>query len=200
MERIKTLEEVSEEIGENLGVPKEFNPSKKYYFVGCRGRDFIFENKKISANLSFPGTHQPLSFGHFKSKYKNSKDFANHYGEYIAYLILKQLGKDACKVDLGTLEILNHYNGKKIPVDGILSHFQLTQEEVFLPISTYIEEYKRTHSEKYKDLTERGRTSSDKNYTNVEVILETLNSLYKRTGKAKDIPKIRKQFFDMIKI
>ncbi len=203
VEKIKSLEEVSERINETLGVPKEFSPKNKFYVAGYRGRGITLENQKISADLSFPGTKQPLSFGHFKSKqgynkrYENSKNYANHYGEYIAYIILKQLEKSACKVDLGTLVIKHPYSGKEIPVDGILSHFQLSQEEVFLPISTYIQDYKKTHSEKYKDLTERGRTSSDKNYTNVEVILETINSLFKKRGRAADIPKIRKQFFDM---
>lgn len=209
-EKIKSLEKVSKEIRAEIGKPKKFNTSNGYYFARGRGNDIndirVLDrvvDGKVSARLSFKENPNSPSFGHFKSKrgyttrYKNSKNFANHYGEYIAYIILKQLGKDACKVDLGTLVIKHPYSGKELLVDGILSHFELTQEEVFFPISTYIEEYKRRHPEKYKGLTERGRTSSDQNYTNVEVILETISSLYKRTGKAKDIPKIRKQFFDM---
>lgn len=203
-ERIKSLNEVSEEIGEKIGEFKQFNATNGFFKMSLRGeKDIKLYESKIRANLSFKGTKQPISFGYFKSKtgynnkYKNKKEYANHYGEYIAYIILKQLGKKACKVDIGELEIKNPYNSKPIQVEGILSHFQLTQEEIFQPISVIIEHYKSVHPKKYRDMTARGKTHSDKNYTNVELILNAIEEAFRKNEQEYKISDARKKFFDM---
>lgn len=203
-EKVKSLKEVSEEIGEKIGEFKQFNADNGFFKMSLRGeKDIKLYESKIRANLSFKGTKQPISFGYFKSKtgynkkYKNTKEYANHYGEYIAYIILKQLGKKACKVDIGELEIKNPYNSKPIQVEGILSHFQLTQEEIFQPISVIIEQYKEVHPKKYRDMTSRGNTHSDKNYTNVELILNAIEEAFRKNGQEHKISEARKKFFDM---
>lgn len=200
-ERVKSLKEVSEEIGEKIGEFKQFNAANGFFKMSLRGeKDIKLYESKIRANLSFKGTKQPISFGYFKSKtgynnkYKNKKEYANHYGEYIAYIILKQLGKKACKVDIGELEIKNPYNSKPIQVEGILSHFQLTQEEIFQPMSVIIEHYKEVHTKKYRDMTLRGNTHSD---TNVELILNALEEAFIKSGQEHKISEARKKFFDM---
>lgn len=202
-DKVKSLEEVSKEINETLGEFKQFSSQNKYYMVGYRGKGINLENQKINTDLNFPGTNQPISFGHFKSKqgynskYKNNKEHANHYGEYLAYIILKQLGKKACKVDLGTMIMKHPYTQKDILVEGCLSHFQLTPQEIFKPISVSVVDFKNAHPKKYRELTERGRTNSERNYTNVEIILETINDLLEKSGQKEKIPEIRKKFFDM---
>ncbi len=203
--KIKSLEEVSEEIRERIGEFKKFCPSNGYYRTTLRAgrRDIQLFESKIRADLSFTGTKQPISFGYFKSKkgyntkYKNNKEFANHYGEYIAYIILKQLGKKACKVDLGQMEFRNPYSQKTFEVDGILSHYQLTQQEIFLPMKIAIEDYRAAHPKKYKELAEAGKASSEKNYTNIEIVLTVLEEYFRKSGQAHKIPEAKKRFFDM---
>lgn len=205
MEEVKSLKEVSEDINEEIGKPKKFTPENGYFKVNLRGtaKEIELAEGKIRANLNFKGTKQPISFGYFKSKkgynsrYKNNKEFADYYGEYIAYIILKQLGKKACKVDIGTLQTTNPYSGKPIIVEGTLSHYQLSQEEIFVPISVIVQRFKNKRPKKYRDLTPRGRTDSEKNHTNVELILEALEFTLKDNGQEEKIPEVRKRFFDM---
>lgn len=153
--------------------------------------------------FSFEGTNQPTSMGYFKSKkgynskYKCSKEYANHYGEYISYIILKQLGKKVCKVDLGNTKIKNPHTSKEVDVEGILSHYQLDKHEMMQPAEVIISDYKEGHKSLYRRLTERGRTDFPNNYTNVEIILKAFEEKYKEAGQEADIPKMRKDFFDM---
>lgn len=208
MEKLKSLDEVCQEMHEErLGVFKEFTPQNHYFPVSLRDqghREPVQLNEgKLRATLSFRGTNQPISFGYFKSikgynsKYKNNKEYADHYGEYIACIILKQLGKKSCKVDLGTLDVRNRFNNKVIKVDGILSHFQLSQEEVFRPICAVVESYAIMSPKKYKELTERGKTHSSSNNTNIEIILASIEDLLTKENQSERIPEIRKKFFDM---
>ncbi len=208
MEKLKTLKEVCEEMHEEeLGTFKEFTVENHYFPVSLRDqghKDPVqLHEGKIRATLSFRGTNQPISFGYFKSikgynsKYKNNKEYADHYGEYIACIILKQLGKKSCKVDLGTLHVKNRYNNKIVLVDGILSHFQLSQEEIFRPIGGVVEAYGMVSPKKYKELVERGKTYSTSNYTNIELILASIEDLLTRENQSEKIPEIRKNFFDM---
>lgn len=205
MERIKSLKEVSEDINEEIGKQKKFTPANGFFKINLRGttREIELKEEKVRANLNFKGTKQPISFGYFKSKkgynsrYKNSKEFADHYGEYIAYIILKQLGKKACKVDIGELEAQHPHSGKTFIAEGTLSHYQLSHEENFKPISVIIQEFKIAHPKKYRELTPRGKTNSDQNYTNVELILEALEFTLKRNEQEEKIPQIRRKFFDM---
>lgn len=204
-EKVRTLQEVSEEINEEIGKSKKFNVNNGFFRLSLRGtkNDIELKEGKIRANLSFKGTKQPISFGYFKSKkgynskYKNNKEYANHYGEYIAYIILKQLGKKTCKVDIGEMDIKNPYSKKTITVEGILSHFQLTQQEIFRPINVIVENYRAVHPRKYREATERGKTNSEKNYTNIEIVLNALEDFFRRNGQENKIPETRKKFFDM---
>lgn len=205
--RLLTLEEVCEEIHEKpeeIGKFKQLNRNTGYYISNFRnGRGFTLEDTKVKLKLAFEGTHQPTSIGFFKSKkgynskYKCSKQYANHIGEYVSSIILKQLGKLACKVDLGYTTIRNQYSGKEIEIEGCLSHSQLGRHEMMLPASVVIEDYKMLYPKKYRELTERGRTGSDKNYTNVEIILTAFENKYRKSGQANKIPEMRKAFFDM---
>lgn len=201
---VKSLQEVSKEINEEIGTFKNFSANNGYFKATMRnGRDINLIASKVRANLSFRGTNQPISFGYFKSKkgynskYKNNKEFANQYGEYIAYIILKQLGKKACRVDLGIMPMRNPYSKKDIEIEGILSHFQLSQEEIFKPINLVIEDYMQAHPKKYRQLTERGKTDSESNYTNIVVILEAIADFLNQNAQKDKLPQIRKKFFDM---
>lgn len=205
--RLLTLEEVCEDIHENpaeIGKFKKLNRSTGYYISNFRnGRGFSLEDTKVKLKLAFEGTHQPTSIGFFKSKkgynskYKCTKQYANHIGEYVSSIILKQLGKLACKVDLGYTTITNQYSGKEIEIEGCLSHSQLGRHEMMLPASVVIEDYKMLNPKKYRELTERGKTGSEKNYTNVEIILAAFENKYRKNGQVAKIPEMRKAFFDM---
>ena len=209
-EKIKSLDEVSKEIEEKIGEIKRFSPNNGYYNVTFRSRkEFERVDSKIRKELTFIGKKYPFSFGLFKSKkgynskYNNTKEYANHYGEYIAYIILKQLGKKVCNVDLGEISITHPYSHKDIIVQGILSHYHLSQEDIFRPISSIAERYKNKmkkeldNSKEFRKMFPKGKTNSDKNYTNVEVILKSLESFYKENGQEEKIPEARKKFFDM---
>ena len=205
--RILTLDEVAREINEkpeNIGKFKQLKRSNGYYISSFRnGRGFILEDTKVKTRLAFEGTHQPTSFGYFKSKkgynskFKCNKKYANHIGEFVAYIILKQLGKKACKVDLGYTTLTNKFSGKEIEIEGCLSHSQLKRHEMMIPACVVIEDYKSLYPKKYRELTERGKTGSDKNYTNVEIILAAFENKYQKNGQEDKIPEMRKAFFDM---
>lgn len=202
--RIKTLQEVAEDINEDIGEFKKLDSSNGYFMSNFRsGRGYELEDTKIRMNMSFKGTNQPTSFGYFKSqkgynsKLQNKGDFANHYGEYIASIILKQLGKKACKVDLGIATIRNRFNGKETPVKGSLSHFQLRQDEMMIPANIVIEDFKALYPKRYRELTERGRTNSEKNYTNIELILKAFEHKFRKNGQEQDIPAMRQELIDM---
>lgn len=200
---VKTLKQIRNELQEQLGVQKKFNPPNGYYFRTIRGREISIEASKVHATIGFKRNKAVLSLGHFKSKkgynskLKNHKEYANHYAEYIGYLILKQLGKEACEVELGEIEVKNKYSNKIINVEGVLSHYQISQEENFRTLKEIVESYKNEYPKKYREMTQRGNTDSERNYVNVEIILKTLEELYIRNGQASGIPQMRKKFFDM---
>lgn len=205
--RVLTLDEVAIKIGEKpegIGKFKQLTKRAGYFISNFRdGRGFHLEDTKVKLQLAFDGTNQPTSFGHFKSKkgynskYKCTKVYANHIGEYISSIILKQLGKKACKVDLGYTTIVNQYSNKEIEIEGCLSHSQLRMHEMMIPASVVIDDFKTINPRKYKELTERGKTDSDRNYTNVEIILLAFENKYRKSGQANKIPEMRKSFFDM---
>lgn len=206
-ERLLTLAEVCEDIHEKpeeIGKFKRLTRNEGYYISNFRnGRGFDLEDTKVKLKMSFDGAHQPTSMGFFKSKkgynskYKCTKVHANHIGEYVASIILKQLGKLACKVDLGYTTITNQYSGKEIEIEGCLSHSQLGKHEMMLPASVVIEDYRTLSPKKYRELTERGKTGSERNHTNVEIILAAFEAKFRKNGQASKIPEMRKAFFDM---
>ena len=201
LDRIKSLKEVSEEIGEEIGKKKEFDTKNGYYVHNTRThREFELIDSKLVTELSFKDKKEPISYGYFKSKkgynsrYKNSKEYANHYGEYIAYIILKQLGKKACKVDIGTRDIHHPFSNKTITIEGILSHHQLSREEIFRPFSVSLNRYRGAQ---YREATPRGKTNADANNTNIELIVSSLEYELESNGQESYIPEMRKEVFDM---
>lgn len=202
LKSVKTLKEVRKEIQEQLGVQKKLNPKNGYYFYANGKREYGMHDTKVESTMCHKDDHG-LILAHFKSKkgynskLKNNKNFANHYAEYIAYLILKQLGKKVCKVDLGEIEIKNKYSNKIINIEGVLSQYEVTLEENFKELMVIVDSYKEEHPKKYKEMTTRGKTDSKDNYVNIEIILNTLEEYYKKNGQSDKIPQMRKEFFDM---
>ncbi len=203
--QVKTLEEVAQEINEErIGEKQKFDKDTGYFVSNFRaGKGFELSDTKIRIQMTFRGTNQPNSFGYFKSKrgynskFKNNKEFANHYGEYISSIILKQLGKNACKVDLGIANIYHPYNGKQMDLEGCLSHFQLSAEEIMHPANVIIEGFKEASPKKYRELSKRGKSDSTENFTNIELVLEAFEHRFKTAGQPGKIPNARKQIFDM---
>ena len=199
---VKSLKEVQNEINEPLGVIKKLNPQNGYYFYTHGSREYSIHDTKVETTICHKDNNE-LILAHFKSKkgynskLKNSKQFANHYAEYIAYLILKQLGKRTCKTDLGEIVIRNKYSNKVINIEGVLSQYEVTVEENFKPLMVIAESYKKEHPKKYKEMTTRGKTNSEDNYVNIEIILKTLEEYYTKNGQSDKIPQMRKDFFDM---
>lgn len=198
-QKVKSLQEVSEEINEKIGVFKKFDINNGYYKTNLRNlRDIELSNSKIRANLSFKGTNQPISFGYFKSKsgynnkYKNNKEYADHYGEYIAYIILKQLGKKVCKVDIGEMKVKNKYSSEPVNVEGILSYFQLNQQEIFKPMNIIIEDFKKDKQGNIKE-----NTYKNMNNTNIQIIFDSIENFFVNNKQEHKIPDIRKKIIDM---
>ncbi len=201
--RILSLQEVSDNTNEKIGKFKTLNRETGYYMCSFRnGITNWLEDTKVKMNLSFKSTNQPTSMGYFKSKkgynkkYQNKKEYANHYGEYISYIILKQLEKQVCKVDLGVTTIRYPYNNKDIQVEGELSHFELSESEMVLEANVIIDYFKQSNPEKYAKLT-KNNERYDTDYTNVEVILEAFKTYFENNNHQKEIPEMRKAFFDM---
>lgn len=203
--QIKTLQEVAQEINEEeIGKIQPFNRNTGYFVSTFRvGKGFEFYDTKIRMKMNFRGTNQPNSFGYFKSKrgyntkFKNNKQHANHYGEYISSIILKQLGKDACKVDLGVATIRHPYTNKDIELEGCLSHFQLTESQSMFNARVVIDSLKTSSPKRYRELTQRGKSDSEQNFTNIELVLEAFEHKFKSVGQPGKIPNVRKQIFDM---
>ena len=200
---VKSLKEIRNETHEQIGVQKKLSPKNGYFFTSYGRRTVSQRNEKVHATMTYKDPTGVLKLGEFKSKsgynskLKNNKEYANHYAEYIAYLILKQLGKDVCKVDLGEIDIKNKYSSKTISVEGVLSYYQLQPQENFKTLAELVESYKKEHPKKYKEMTERGKTNSQLNYVNIEIILKTLEEYYTQHGQGDKIPQMRKHFFDM---
>lgn len=203
--QIKTLQEVAQEINEeSIGKMQFFNRDTGYFVPTFRtGKGFELFDSKVRLNMNFRGTNQLNSFGYFKSKrgynskLKNSKQHANHYGEYISSIILKQLGKSACKVDIGFATIKHPYTNKTIELEGCLSHFQLSETQSMFNAGIVIDAFKSASPRKYRELTQRGKSESEKNYTNIEIILEAFEHKFRSVGQPGKIPNIRKRIFDM---
>ena len=69
IKKILSLDEVSQRINEGIGKFKLLSPETGYYIDSQRGKNFFWlEENKIRMNMAFEGTHQPTSFGYFKSK------------------------------------------------------------------------------------------------------------------------------------
>lgn len=205
-QHIKTLEEVRNEINESLGVLKKFSPKSGFYNapqISPNDKGYRLQDTKVHKEFSFKEPDQSIAFGHFKSKkgynskLANNKEYANHYGEYIGFLILKQLGKKACKVDMGEADIIFPYNKKVKTIEGVLSYIELTQQESLNKLGHIVGDYKSAYPKRYKALTKRGYTNSEYNYTNIEIALEAMEEYYKRNNQEHRIPEMRKSFFDM---
>ncbi len=202
--KIRSIQEVSKNIKEEVGENKRFSLGNGYYIVSFRDEKPIqLYDRKISTNLSFREINKEVTFGHFKSKigylsdtFINKKEYANHYGEYIAYIILKQLGKEACKVNLGEIEVQNSYD-EKIVVEGILSHYELSQQEIYKPIGAVLDNYKETQFDKYKEKVLVEEPKGYKNYSNIEIILDAIEDFYRKNGQESKLIEARKKFFDM---
>ena len=207
MLKVKSLKEVSSEIGEELGIQKEFKRENGYFINDSIKPETRLTDNKIHADMFYRENNRDnnseLSSWHFKSKsgynskYKNNKQYANHYAEYIAYLILKQLGKKVCKAELGEIEIRNRYSNKPVEVQGVVTRYEIAKNESIKEIKRIVEEYKRENPEEYKEMTVKGKTKYEKNYTNIEIILKSLEYLYTKNGQKDKIPGMRKEFFDM---
>ncbi len=204
MLKVKSLKEVSSEIGEELGIQKEFKRENGYFIKDSIKPEIRLIDNKIHVDMFHRDKkNSELSSWHFKSesgynsKYKKNKQYANHYAEYIAYLILKQLGKKVCKAELGEIEIRNRYSNKPVEVQGVVTRYEIAKNESIKEIKRIVEEYKRENPEEYKEMTVKGKTKYEKNYTNIEIILKSLEYLYTKNGQKDKIPGMRKEFFDM---
>lgn len=202
--KILSLQEVSSNINEEIGKFKPLNSKTGYYMCNFRnGNAYWLEDTKVKVELSFKGTKQPTSFGLFKSKkgynkkYQNKKEYANYYGEYISYIILKQLEKKVCKVDLGVTTIKYPYSDRNIEIEGVLSHYQLSKSEMVLQANRIVDYFKQGNLEKYEELARRNKNIIDKNSTNVEIILEAFRTYFEKNNHQSEIPEMRKAFFDM---
>lgn len=217
MERkVKSLEEISDEINEQLGVFKKFErksgfyPITRHYFHSSTGRilynkDYDLVSEKLHRdyhvrNLQGVTTAFFKSKRGYKTKLDNKKEHADHYGEYIAFLILKQLGKKVCKSDLGEFEIVFPFNKKVKTIEGVLSHpeFDELKGESFREFSTIIDDYRNTYPKKYQALIGDSNPLIEANYTNVEVILKVIEEYCKKNDQEHKLPQIRKDFFDML--
>lgn len=179
--KIKTLKEVGIEIGQVVG--KFINLPEGNSKQNIR----LFENK---IRIELENAYFKSVRG-YNTRYKLKKDSANHYGEYIAYIILKQLEKGVCRSELAKADIKHPYTDKNILVEGVLSHFDLEEDEVFLPATVFEEEYIRS------ELSPNEYSHSNSKFTNVELLLKSFEYKLKKEGQENKIPKIRKAFFDM---
>lgn len=192
---VKTLKEIEEEIQEDIRTIKKLIPENGYYVNSIQKR-----NETIHVEIA---NRAKKKIGHFKSrkgydtKYKNKKQFASHYGEYIAYLILKQLSKKVCKMELGEVQIRNKYSLKIMHVEGVLSYYEKEKNKDFRKIKSIVENYAKDYPEEYKKMVTNERLDSKRNYSNIEIILKSLDILYRKNGQADKIPQMRKDFFDM---
>ena len=203
---VKTLEQVSEEIGEEIGAIKQLSPENGYYIVTFFGKFYEKVASKIRMQFGFKGRNQSTSFGTFKtakgynSKYKNSHNYANHYGEYIASIILKQLGKKACKTDLAEASFVHPFTNKRSKIFGVLSHHQTNLNENVVLLNTVCEEYRKKlkdgDEEAYRNCFPKPNSQSDINYANIEVILNsTLDFLIKNDQEEK-FPDFRRKIIN----
>lgn len=214
--KIKSLDEVSDEVNEQLGVFKKFDRKSGFYisrrtYVHSSGRilynkDYDLADGKVHCDLKTKTLHGNVITAFFKSKagYStkliNKNEHAGHYGEYISFLILKQLGKKVCKTDLGEVEIIFPFNNKPKTVEGSLSYpaYDELKGEMFREYSTIVDDYRLTYPKKYQALLGSADPRSNANINNVEVILKVLEEYCRKNGKEDQFPQIKKDFFDMM--
>ena len=203
---VKTLEQVSEEIGEKIGIVKQLTPENGYYVASFFGKAYEKVDSKIRMRFGFKGRNQPTSFGTFKtakgynSKYKNTHNYANHYGEYIASIILKQLGKKVCKTDLAEANFVHPFTKERIKIMGVLSHHQTSLNESVILSESVCEKYrskmKDGEEEEYRKFFPKGNSQSEKNYANIEVILNSALDFLTENGQEEKFPDIRKKIIN----
>lgn len=213
--KVKSLEEVRNEINEQLGVFKKFD-KKSGFFISSRtfvhssgkvfyNREYDLVAEKLHSDLKIKTLHGVItaffkSKAGYNTKLINKREFAGHYGEYLSFLILKQLGKKVCKSDLGELEIMFPFSKKNKTIEGVLSYpaFDEINGEMFREYSTIVDDYRHTYPKKYQNLIGDANPSLDSNITNVEVILKVLEEYCRSNGQEEKFPQIKKDFFDMM--
>lgn len=194
---------------DKLGEHVEFTPKNGFYEVTFREpRNYQLKDGKIGKNLSLRDSDGSVTYGYFKSRasfnsrFKLTKRHGNHYGEYLASIILKQLDIPACRVDIGVYPFRHPYKqGAIIPVEGSLSHYQLKQADIFIPLSVIAQRYKSSNKKHYNALIgetyKPGASSSTAHYTNIEIILASIQSFLASENQESKINKVRQQIFDM---
>lgn len=188
IEKIKTLQEVSAEINEKIGDLKKFNIANGYYQANLRNRRNIeVIDSKVRAKLSFKGAKQPISFGYFKSKrgynskYKNNKDYANHYGEFIGYVLALHSEVPVCKAELAHLsryypnihKQINH--GTPIEKDGCITYSSLENGKELEHGKTVIDIAKYSRED---------REVREKDNDDLEVVLDAIETRTRKFYKS----------------
>ena len=203
---VKSLEQVSKEIGEEIGAVKQLTPENGFFVASFFGKAYEKVDSKIRMRFGFKGRNQPVSFGTFKtakgynSKYKNTHNYANHYGEYIASIALKQLGKKVCKTDLAEANFVHPFTKERTKIMGVLSHHQTNLNESVVLSESVCEKYrskmKYGEEEEYRKYFPKGKSQSDKNYANIEVILNSTLDYLTENGQEEKFPDIRKKIIN----
>jgi len=209
---IKTLNQVAKTLGtKKLGEYIDFTPANGYYDMTFRGpKNYTLKDGKIGKNVSIKDTDGTISYAYFKSRasfssrFKLSRKHGNHFGEYLGSIILEQLEMPACRVDIGVFPFKHPYKqGAIIPLEGSLSHYQLEQNENFVPLSVIAQLYRSSNKKQFSSLLGKKKNNevpsfSSGHFTNIEIILASMDEFLKRGDQEYKIPEIRKQLFRMI--
>lgn len=106
---------------------------------------------------------------------------ANHYGEFMGYLLAENSGIPVCKAELAHLS--KYYpnihkeinNGTPVEKDGCLTYSKLAPEDELEPGKTVIEYFSREYENRFKDLTINDINKVNAS-DNLEVMLSALEA------------------------
>lgn len=209
---IRTLAEVAKSLGvKKLGIPIDFITTNGYYDMTFRGpKNYTLNDGKIGKNVSLREKDGSVSYAYFKSiatfssRFKLTRRHGNNYGEYLASIILNQLDMPFCRVDIGTFPFKHPYKQDAIiPLEGSLSHYQLEQNENFVPLSVIAQIFRSSKKKQFSSLLGKSKQNpvsslSSGHFTNIDIILAAMDSFLTRGNQPNKIPFIRAYIFRMI--
>lgn len=141
-----------------------------------------------------------------------TKISASHYGEFIAYLLYKNIDLPVCKVDIlkRNLPIPRSQSGKCVEVPGCISYKDLGDNEELVQAINILSWYKDEHYDEYVAIMDplnqydkdnyKLSVHNENNNNNVELIIPAFEAYVKERCQAteEECSQLRQSLIDMI--
>lgn len=150
-----------------------------------------------------------------RKDFKATKHSAAMYGEYIASLLCKKIGFQACDVEMlkRNIELPYSKSRRTVEVPGVISYIDLdvSKGEQLIQAISLLAWYKSEHNDEYIKIMNQSKEDSEKleycfsinnssNNNNIELIIPAFEAYLREKGNASEeqIAKMRQDLINMV--